>query len=162
MSKVVGTNNSEVLCPILAAEDDENDAFILRRVFERIGVPHPLVVVRDGREAVDYLDGQGGYSDRALHPLPCLLLLDLKMPRMDGFEVLAWLSERPQFKSLPVVVLSASCHEPDIQKSRQMGAWDFYIKPMAFEQSIELIQKLLNHWLPNSCPASLADSEIGC
>jgi len=106
------------------------------------------VIVRDGREVVDYLGGEGLYADRSKHPLPCALLLDLKMPRMNGFDVLEWLSQRPQFKSLPVIVLTASGHEADMQKSRQMGAWDYCVKPVEFEQSVELIQQLMSRWVP--------------
>jgi CheY-like chemotaxis protein len=77
--------------PVLVAEDEESDAVILRLAFQKAHVPHPLVIVHDGQEAVDYLLGKGHYADRILHPIPALILLDLKMPRMSGFDVLAWL-----------------------------------------------------------------------
>jgi CheY-like chemotaxis protein len=159
MGDNLNTNGSTASPLVLAAEDDEFDAFILKRVFERIATPSRLVIVSDGQEAVDYLHGEGSYADRLTYPLPALLLLDLKMPRMNGFDVLAWLSERSQFKNLPVIVLSASCHETDIQKARQMGAWQFCTKPMAFEQSVELIENLLNRWLRNPRSASIAAPE---
>src|SRR6476661_6902504 len=105
---------SEKLRPILAAEDEESDRIILELGFQRAKLPHPLVIVRDGQEAVDYLGGKGPYADRSAHPLPALLVLDLKMPRMNGFDVLTWLGERPQFKEIPAVMLSSSGNELDM------------------------------------------------
>src|SRR5512137_241283 len=90
---------------ILLAEDDENDIFLMGRAFDRAGIPNPLFVVHNGQEAIDYLAGNGAYGRRDRFPLPGLILLDLKMPWMDGFDVLKWLRARPQFDELPVVVL---------------------------------------------------------
>jgi CheY-like chemotaxis protein len=128
--------------PVLAAEDEETDAALLQLAFGRAGYAHTLVVVRDGQEAVEYLNGDGRYADRNLYPLPSLFLLDLKMPRMTGFDVLAWLKENPQFKDLPVVVLSSSSHESDIDRARQLGAWDYHIKPHGMTQFVQLIKQL--------------------
>src|SRR3974377_337714 len=93
--------------PILLAEDDKNDAFLMQRAFDDAGFRNPLFLVQNGQEVVDYLDGAGRFSARTQYPIPGLLLLDLKMPLMDGFDVLAWLRERPEFESLPVVVLTS-------------------------------------------------------
>jgi len=93
---------------ILVAEDDENDVFFLRRAFLKAGLANPLVAACDGQAAVDYLEGTGVYADRKSYPLPGLLLLDLKMPRKSGLEVLTWLRERPELSQIPVVVLSSS------------------------------------------------------
>lgn len=131
------------LAPVLAAEDEESDALILRLAFQRAGVPHPLVIVGDGQEAVDYLTGSPPYTDRTIHPLPGLLLLDLKMPRMNGFEVLAWMGPRPEFKDLPAIVLSSSANDADILMARQMGARDYVVKPHALPDYVKLIQGLL-------------------
>ena len=135
------------LLPILAAEDEEADRFILGLAFEKAGLSHPLVTVRHGKEAVDYLSGNAPYTDRAIHPLPALLLLDLKMPIMDSFDVLAWLATKPEFKDLPVVVLSSSSHDADIQKARQMGARDYFIKPHTLSELVKIIQSLHTRWL---------------
>src|SRR5437762_3999648 len=110
--------------PILLAEDDKNDIFLMRRAFDTAGFQNPLFVVHNGQEAIHYLDGVGEYASRDKYPLPGLLLLDLKMPLMDGFDVLAWLRVHSQFDSLPLVVLSSSRHEFDVEKSRQMGVFD--------------------------------------
>jgi CheY-like chemotaxis protein len=134
--------------PVLAAEDDEGDAMLLLLAFRRAGIPHPLIVVHDGQEAVDYLNGTAPYADRAMHPLPALLLLDLKMPRLNGFDVLAWWSARPDLCDLPVVVLSSSSHPSDMAKAREMGAREYIVKPHGFAQLSKLLQELCQRWLP--------------
>lgn len=143
-----------ILLPVLAAEDEESDVFILRLAFERAGVPNPLLVVRDGQEAVDYLQGHAPYTERLIHPLPLLLLLDLKMPRLNGFDVLAWLATRPELSYLPVVVLSSSTLDFDMLKARQLGARDYFFKPTQLSQFVRVIQEIRTRWLP-AAPASL-------
>jgi CheY-like chemotaxis protein len=133
--------------PILAAEDEETDRFMLGLAFERSKLLWPLVTVSDGQECVDYLSGAGAFADRARHPLPCLLLLDLKMPRMDGFEVLAWIATRPELKEMRVLVFSSSAHEVDIQRARQLGAHDYIVKPHTLSELGKLLTQLSEHWL---------------
>src|SRR3954447_1616701 len=103
--------------PILIAEDNADDAFIIERALARVGLPNPVVIVRDGHEAVNYLVSEGAYENRALHPFPCLFLLDIQMPRMDGFDVLAWMLVHPQFNHLPVIILSGSNHQKDVARA---------------------------------------------
>jgi CheY-like chemotaxis protein len=133
---------------VLAAEDDESDATLLRLAFRRVEIPHPLIVVRDGQEAIDYLAGNPPYTDRVTYPFPDLLLLDLKMPRLNGFDVLEWWAARPELRVLPVVVLSSSCHETDMDKARRMGAREYIVKPHGFTQLAKLMQELCERWLP--------------
>ena len=133
--------------PILIADDDENDVFFVRRAIERVGLRNPFFVAHDGQEAIDYLQGTPPYEDRAQYPLPGLLLLDLKMPRVNGFDVLAWLSRQPALKDLCVVVLSSSSHEEDVRKAKELGAHDFRTKPTDFQQLVELIRDLQARWL---------------
>jgi CheY-like chemotaxis protein len=147
---------STTLLPILAAEDEENDRFILQLAVDRAKLPHALVTVRDGKECVDYLTGVGAFADRSLHPLPALLLLDLKMPRMNGFEVLAWLAARADLKNLPVFVLSSSSDDSDIQKARQLGAWDYFIKPHTLSDLVKILHTLQNR-LRLAVPNTSAD-----
>jgi CheY-like chemotaxis protein len=135
------------LPPVLAAEDEETDAAILRIAFERARILHPLIVVRDGQEAVDYLAGKPPFSDRANYPIPILLLLDVKMPRLNGFDVLAWLAGRPDLQNLPAIVLSSSWHDRDVLKARQLGARDYFIKPIQISEYIKIIQGLGTRWL---------------
>jgi CheY-like chemotaxis protein len=133
--------------PILLAEDDNNDIFLMKRAFANAGFLNPLVVVNNGKEAVEYLEGEGQYAQREQFPLPGLLLLDLKMPFMDGFDVLGWLRTRPQFNSLPVVVLTSSKLESDITKSREMGVYDYRVKPHRFEDLVRMLDDVRKCWL---------------
>ena len=132
---------------ILLAEDDENDIFLMGRAFDRAGIPNPLFVVRNGQETVDYLAGTGDYAQRDKHPLPGLLLLDLKMPWMDGFDVLKWLRTHPQFDQLPVVVLTSSKLQSDVDKSRQLGVYDYRVKPHGFDDLVRLLDDVRKCWL---------------
>ena len=120
---------------------------ILRMAFERAGVTNPLVVVRDGQEAVDYLSGAGDYSDRQRFPLPGLILLDLKMPRMDGLDVLAWLAGRPELKGLPAIVLSSSPDQSDIRRAKEAGALEYFVKPHSLRELVAILQTLHSRWL---------------
>src|ERR1700677_3075494 len=93
---------------ILVAEDDDNDVFFLERAFKQAQLCNPLRRVKDGEEAIAYLRGDGEYSDRQKHPLPRFMLLDLKMPRKNGFEVLAWTRQQPVLKRIPIAILTSS------------------------------------------------------
>src|SRR5438128_10407443 len=99
--------------PVLIAEDDPNDVFLLRRAFKKAGLANPLVVVHNGQEAIDYLGGEGTHANRREENFPALLFLDLKMPLMDGFDVLAWLRTRPHTDTLPVSSVTGSNREQD-------------------------------------------------
>ncbi len=132
---------------ILLAEDDENDVFLVRRALAKAGLTSELVVARDGQEAVDYLGGGEGSRGPAPKPLPGLFLLDLKMPRLYGFDVLSWLSTRPDLGELPVVVLSSSSHESDVAEARRLGADDYKVKPADFPNLVKLMKELHARWL---------------
>src|SRR5690349_2503882 len=132
---------------ILVADDDQNDVFFLRRAFQKSGLEHSVVHVSDGQEAIEYLRGDSNYGDRSRFPLPALLLLDLKMPKVDGFDVLNWVRGREDLKEMPVVVLSSSSREDDIQRARSLGADDYRVKPADFEQLLVLAQDVSTRWL---------------
>src|SRR5262249_9670902 len=101
----------------------------MRRAWQKVRIPNPLHVVRDGQEATEYLMGAGEFADRAEHPLPTLMLLDLKLPRMSGFEVLAWLrGQEDGIRSLPVVILSSSAIFADMAAAKALGISDYLIK----------------------------------
>jgi CheY-like chemotaxis protein len=138
---------------ILAAEDEVTDAWLLRRAFERADLGDQLFVVRDGQEAIAYLSGDAPYADRMHWPLPKLLLLDLKMPRMNGFEVLAWLQTRPELKQVHAVVLSSSSNESDMRKALQLGACEFRVKPHAFAELVKTVRELHARWIDAVPPA---------
>jgi len=132
---------------ILLAEDDQNDVFLMQRAFQKAAVPNPLFVVNNGQHVVDYLAGTGDYAQREKYPLPGLLLLDLKMPWMDGFDVLAWLRRHRQFDTLPVVVFTSSKLQSDIDRSRQLGVYDYRVKPHEFEDLVRLLDDVRKVWL---------------
>ena len=102
--------------PILLVEDDENDVMLLQRAFRRAAIVNPLQVVRHGDDAVAYIEGTGEFADRQQHPLPVLMLLDLKLPRRTGLEVLQWVKERQGLKKIPIIVLSSSKNDDDINR----------------------------------------------
>lgn len=135
--------------PVLVAEDDPNDVFLLRRAFQKAGVFNAVVVAHNGQEAIDYLSGGGAFQNRGDHPFPALMLLDLKMPLVDGFDVLAWLRKHPPTNQLPVVVLSSSNQEKDIERAQQMGASDYCVKPQQFEELVEIVKGVRDRWLAN-------------
>jgi len=132
---------------VLLAEDDENDVFFIQRAFQHAKIENPMHVVRDGQEAIEYLSGEGKFSDRRLFPLPYLLLLDLKMPRRTGLDVLDWMHEHPEFKCLPVVMLSSSAHQIDIERAYELGANGFVVKPASLEKRVELAKLIGAFWL---------------
>jgi CheY-like chemotaxis protein len=132
---------------ILVVEDQEDDIFLIRKAFKNAGVANPLHVVRDGQEAVEYLSGEGEYANRDEHPLPELVLMDLKMPRMDGFQVLQWLRQQPGLSDIPVVVLTSSDQVREINTAYALGANSFLVKPGDFEDYKNLAGILQTYWL---------------
>jgi CheY-like chemotaxis protein len=128
---------------LLYAEDEETDVLLLRLALKRSGLPHPLNVVVNGVEAIDYLAGTGVFADRSQHPLPCLVLLDLKMPLKSGFEVLAWIRQQPQFAALPVVVYTSSGGDADREQSRQLGATDYVVKKADVGEIAEWLRSII-------------------
>jgi CheY-like chemotaxis protein len=130
------------LVPILIAEDSEDDALLLRQAFLQAGVPNPLHIVNNGEEAIKYLKGQGPYADRAKYQWPGLLLLDLKMPTVDGFEVLAWLQKRRRPRNLDVIVLTSSNLDVDVLRALELGADAYLTKPHDFNILVGMIRGL--------------------
>jgi CheY-like chemotaxis protein len=132
---------------ILVAEDDENDLVILSYAFKQAELPHKLHHVPDGEAAIAYLLGSAPYNDRRKHPLPDLLLLDLKMPKVSGFDVLAWLQTQPALGQMPVIVLSGSELEEDKLQCAQLGADDFQTKAGDFRQAVRIVKEIDARWL---------------
>ena len=142
---------------ILVAEDDTADAFFLKRAFAKVGVPTALHFVHDGQEVLEYLLGDGQFANRPTHPVPDLLLLDLKMPRMDGFQVLDWVRQQPRLKRLPVIIFSSSAQDQDINRAYDLGANSYLVKPHSTEDLLALIGKLNTYWVEtNEKPDSFA------
>jgi CheY-like chemotaxis protein len=132
---------------ILLAEDREEDVILIQKAFQKAAIPNPLMVVRDGEQAIDYLAGFGQFSDRAQYPLPILMLLDLKMPGTDGFDVLAWIKTQSHLSMLRVVVLTTSESMRDVQTAYKLGACSFLTKPMDFVGSVEMARQMTQYWL---------------
>jgi len=144
---------------VLVAEDDRDDVYLLRWAFGRAGLDPQIIDVSDGAVAIDYLSGTPPFDDRRLHPLPKLLVLDLKMPKVTGFDVLAWLSARRDLSWLPAVVLSASSFPGDAQRALKLGAREFVIKPNDVDGLIPMVRGLHARWLAADEPVTPA--EIG-
>jgi CheY-like chemotaxis protein len=130
----------------LLAEDREDDVILVREGFTRAGLNKPISVVRTGNEAIQYLGGRGKCADREKFPMPDLLLLDLKMPGVDGFEVLEWIRSQPEISIRKVVVLASSADVIDVNKAFALGANSFVVKPMDFKAYVTLGRMAAKFW----------------
>lgn len=137
---------------ILLVEDLDDDIILIRRAFSAAGLNYPLYVVRDGEAAMDYLLGTGKYASRDEYPLPELILLDLKMPKVDGLELLRWIRQQPDLKSLRVIVLTSSEDIYDVNKAYELGANSFLVKPQEFVNYPAMMRTLDAFWLKQSRP----------
>jgi CheY-like chemotaxis protein len=120
---------SEATPTILLVEDNEEDAFLLRRALRIQKIECALQAAEDGQQAIEYLDGTGKYSDRSAFPLPSLVLLDLKLPYVHGFEVLEWLASQPALKELPIIILTSSGEDADRERAERFGIRSYFTKP---------------------------------
>ena len=128
---------------LLLVEDNEEDAFLLRRALRRENIECVLQVAEDGQQAIEYLGGNGKYADRAVYAVPSLVLLDLKLPYVHGFEVLAWIATQPACKDLRVIILTSSGEEPDRDKAAHFGIRSYFTKPPTPEL-VATVAKALN------------------
>lgn len=131
----------------LLIEDTENDVLLIQRAFIKAKILNPLLIVKTAEEGVAYLQGEGRYHNRAEFPLPSLILLDLKLPGMDGFEFLRWIRRQPGLTSMRVVVLTSSDLMRDVNLAYQLGANSFLVKPVDFERFVEISQALNGYWM---------------
>jgi len=133
---------------VLLVEDDLNDIFLVKRAFKIAQIPTPLQVATDGLEAIAYLKGEGKYADRQMYPLPQLIVMDIKMPRKSGFEVLEWVksnSKRP-LRRIPIVIVSSSDNPADINKAYELGANAYMVKPVNFRAVEHLFSSITHYW----------------
>jgi CheY-like chemotaxis protein len=135
---------------ILVAEDDDDYVVLIKQVFARENIPSPIHVVWNGEEAIAYLKGEGKYSNREEFPLPDIFLLDLKMPRVGGLEVLKWVRQQPGLATLRILVLTSSDRIRDVNEAYQLGANSFLVKPMDFHDFGHLSQLITDFWLKAS------------
>jgi len=132
---------------ILHVEDEDSDILLLQLAFSEAGITVPVHVATDGQKAIDYLSGAGQYADRKQFPLPCLVLLDLKLPRKSGFEVLEWIRAQPILRRLVVIVLSSAEYECDIDQAYELGANSYLVKPMDIAERQRMCRSLNAWWL---------------
>jgi CheY-like chemotaxis protein len=145
---------------ILLVEDNEDDVFLMRHALTSAGVTNPVHVVETGAQAVDYLSGAGDYRDRARHPLPTVVFLDLKLPLMSGHEVLAWIRAQRQLEGLLVVVLTSSNEPSDVRRSYSLGANSYLVKPLSARQLLDLAKALNWTWLRRAPAATIVPEKL--
>lgn len=131
---------------ILLVEDDANDVLFLQRALKKNGINNPVSVLSDGDEAIAYLTGVGKYSDRLEYVFPRVIMLDLKMPRRGGLEVLEWLKEHPQYRVIPTLVLTSSKLNEDVMKAYGLGANSYMVKPSNFDELQRMIKTAHEYW----------------
>ena len=140
-------------CTILSADDGEDDNLLLQQAHRKSLATFKLQIVKDGQAAIDYLEGKQQYQNRERFPLPDLLLLDLKMPRKNGFEVLDWLRQQAAFKKMPVAVFSSSQDSADLERAYEKGATWFLTKPVDFNELTRLVTAI-SRWEIDRSPAA--------
>ena len=140
---------------ILLVEDNPSDIDLTKRAFEKGHITNTLVVAEDGQEALDYIFGNGKYADRDINQIPTLILLDLKLPKIDGLEVLRRVRATEKIKRLPVVILTSSKEEQDVAASYDLGVNSYIRKPVDFNQFAEAIKHLGLYWLVINEPPPL-------
>jgi CheY-like chemotaxis protein len=132
---------------ILLIEDTEDDALLMKRALEKSGLDKQVQLARDGKEAVEYLNGTGTFTDRKAFPLPRLILLDLQLPQMHGLKVLEWIRSQPQFRSTVVVVLSSSRQTGDVQLAYKLGCNSYLVKPTTLDELYQTVASTATYWL---------------
>jgi CheY-like chemotaxis protein len=140
---------------VLHIDDDPNDTELFQAAARRAGVEFRVQHVTDGEQAMAYLTGRGVYANRRRYPLPALVLLDLKMPRATGFDVLHWIRSHPEIGGVPVVIFSGSELQADIQQAYASGADSYMVKPIGFSALVELVKNINHSWLEGRVPRSV-------
>jgi len=137
---------------ILLVEDNADDELLTLHAFKKNNIPNPIIVVRDGAEALDFLLGTGKYSSRDTSQTPALILLDLKLPKLTGLEVLKRVRANAQTRCVPIIVLTTSAEEQDLITSYRLGANSYIQKPVDLGHFVEVIRNLGVYWLEVNCP----------
>lgn len=135
---------------VLVADDDADDTLLLQLAVKRANLGLRLQTVSDGEKAVDYLLGRNGFENRDAHPFPIFVLLDLKMPKMNGFEVLGYVKKQPELRKLPIIIFSSSNDPGDIRRAYDTGANSYLCKPTTSDGLTDLIQALHGYWLKHN------------
>jgi CheY-like chemotaxis protein len=130
----------------LVAEDDQDTQLLIKRAFKQADLAPPIYFTNDGQQTIDYLSGNGDYRDRSRYPIPALLLLDLKMPCRDGFDVLRWIRTQACLRRLVVVMFSGSSLEKDVEEAFDLGVNSFVMKPVSFSELLQVILAIHHYW----------------
>lgn len=138
---------AEDIVEIILVEDNPDDAALTIRALKKYNLANRLIHLKDGAEALDFIYGKGAYSGRNILQTPKVILLDLKMPKVNGMEVLQKIKSDPSKKTIPVVVLTSSAEDPDIKKCYQLGANSYIVKPVEFENFTQKISELGMYWM---------------
>jgi CheY-like chemotaxis protein len=133
--------------PVLLVEDDDNDVLLLQRAFRNAGITAPMQVARDGEEAVEYLSRLLGDARALRNDAPSLVIMDLKLPRKSGMEVLAWVRQQPGLRRLPVVILTSSDEQCDVQCAYDLGANSYLVKPVVPQVLTDAVRLVGQYWL---------------
>lgn len=146
---------------VLYVEDEENDVLLFQHAMAKAGHLGPIQVATDGQKAIDYLEGAGNFANRDDFPLPCLVLLDLKLPHVPGLDVLKWIRQKGTL-SIPVVILTSSENEDDIAAAYELGANAYLVKPSDTRQLAEVAKAIKDFWLIQNrpCPNTVGDSGL--
>jgi len=144
---------------ILIVDNDPDHAHFTALALQKVGVITPVQTVSDGEEAISYLSGEGAYRDRESTPLPVLMLLDLKLPRLSWVELLSWLRKQPELSRLPVIVLTQAGESSLVNRAYELGCNSYLVKPAAFNALLVMMQGLVQYWLnlnaaPQLCGAT--------
>lgn len=132
---------------VLYVEDEENDVLIMQHAWKKAAIANPLKIVTDGAQAIEYLSGAGKFADREQYPMPFLVLLDLKLPKESGFDVLKWIRSHPAIHTLQVVVLTSSNHPEDIHRAHSLGANAYLLKPPTPDGLAAIATSLRDFWI---------------
>ena len=137
---------------ILIAEDDPNDVMLLELAIRKNGIRNPVKVVRDGEEAIEYLEGKGQYKDRERFPFPSVIISDVKMPRRNGLEVIEWVRRHPRCSIIPIVMLSGSRIQNDVLSAYKLGANSYFTKPSTLDELSDLLKLAFEYWTRSERP----------
>jgi CheY-like chemotaxis protein len=149
-----------VIRTILLVEDEENDVFFMQRAMKKVGVLNSIQVASDGQQAIDYFQGTGKFANRREFPLPCLVLLDLKLPHVMGLDVLKWIRQQPEVAAIVVIILSSSKEEADIATAYRLGANGYLVKPPDVSKLDDMAKSIKDFWLTQNTPPTEAHQGV--
>ena len=144
---------------ILLVEDDYNDVLLIERAWRKASIEQTMLQVSDGDEAIAYLDREGKYADMQAYPSPTLLLLDLKLPRCSGLELLSWIRQHPKHRRLLIVVLTSSQENSDLDRAYDLGINSYLLKPLRFQDFVKLVELVDAYWFHLNQPPKISWGE---